>query len=698
MSFTPKILQITPGSLNLLPPGDKVGEHDFLYGLGFQIDRAGSLVSMRDSSSIGFFPFGGGGILRVRKEFGVFYAQSGTTLYRGSNGGSIIKNGITGGRFGFASYQGRVWIMNESGPVKDTGSGAPLAWTTPTPSTPGASGSSGGSLTGSRTYYVTFSTALDEESNPSNAVTVTSLSNSKVTVTLPGGADASVTKWNVYRADGGLTAPYRVNSSPIAIGTGSYVDYGDVGHSQDDDSVARLGLALEVDHDPAPNAHGLAGPYFERLLAWKDDKLWWTPTSRPWYFRGSGTADGDWVQVGMAGEKIIAVIIHPRTAHIFKENSIWRLNGDPDTGTLELITPNYGLIGEEAWAQTPMGDAFQTANGIYLFNGDTVKEISPQLRPIFRGESVKVTPSLTIRPADKTQFANNAMGYRLGKLYYSYQVSSAVTLALICDLESGRWTFGPGGVNAYCDEGQTGYLVTGDGTSMLGRMESSAHNSYPVSFYSRYYNFNLPENDKTFIDLVMEANTQGTSLTVNAYFNGGDTTTPLGIMNTSALAQHTFQFPEATNRARSVAIGFYGQTQTGPLIVARMLLHYYVHPRLAQTFDTQATDLGDPRVKTIDDLEFDIDTQSACAVTLYGALPGDQLAVKYTGTIAAAAARRKVRMMIPKPFVDALLLRLVVTGAGFNLYGARIRARGIGEYIVGATGDVWAPLEVSLGV
>jgi hypothetical protein len=239
-----------------------------------------------------------------------------------------------------------------------------------------------------------------------------------------------VSKLRIYRVGGKLPAPYlvfRLDHGAVSEITDDAGENGPEGNGDpnvwflSDAAAIEYGEVLEDDHDPPPAAFGLAGPYFERLLAFNStahpNRIWYTPTSMPWHFPGAETADGNWVDAGEEGEPIYAVSVKAHMCWVYKAHSIWRIVGDLEDGLLEQVTPHMGIVGPRAWASHGVVDYIRSNEGLYLM-ADKPYKVSVKVDPIFKGIwSGLVEPT---SPADPTQSYYEVLAIVNDRLYHSY--------------------------------------------------------------------------------------------------------------------------------------------------------------------------------------------------------------------------------------------------------------------------------------
>jgi hypothetical protein len=248
--------------------------------------------------------------------------------------------------------------------------------------------------------------------------------------------------YRVYRVGGLLAVPYQIlgwaaDGKPIenwaeapwdrneTVFSDSGAVYDDLGNDVTPDApyIIERGQMLEDDHDPPPAAAVMApDAYFNRLVVGcsleNPNRIWWTPSDEPWYFSGSSSDDGDWLDVGELNEEIVALSPKPRMLIVYKEHSIWRVTGDLASGVLEQTNARTGLIGRKAWASRGLVDYIQGDEGIYVFDGDSATKMSEKVDPIFKGfYSGKIEQT---RPINRARRSQAVMAVRSDRLYFSY--------------------------------------------------------------------------------------------------------------------------------------------------------------------------------------------------------------------------------------------------------------------------------------
>lgn len=720
MAYKLQTQKLIPGGLNLIAPGDQISEGDCLNLRDWWAGSAGRLEQsptsvVRNSPSViseqdsicqvdGRIYYGGGGSLRQI----------------GRSADAAIDTGYDSYPLGMISYQGYAWVMNRSKQRKDDGTTV-TDWTPAAPGAPtltdgGVDGAAlspavgnppevGGLFALEYKYYITWAGPLGE-SNPSPVATITPAVDGSIVRIAYSSAPSWATGWNVYRRSPTLDTPYRLNETTLDIARAYVDDYGDDVHTHSDDQLVRLGIIMEGDHDAAPAARVIANQVYNGRIvvansAANPNRIWYTPALQPAFFRGSGNPnDGDWVDVGTdKGDEILFMAVRPGMTIIYRSRSIWRQVGDFGTGTLEVLVPDMGVVGPRAVASTSLGDYFIGQEGVYRLNNDWAQKLSTKVDPVFRGLATENLITLGTSYRSKC-----AIGQRNGRLWVSYPNSGGTLAAtLIYHIESERWFNRGLAFGAYMD---TGTELLGAGGGIYAAEDSYVSGATILDYQSEYQDCSLPDHEKTWADLVLNHNTQGVDLTVKAKLNKGGTTVTLATINSSSLTKQVIPLVDGAGdplRCFNLAIEITGNGGSGAAVIidSPMLLHYYLEARKARSFDSDETDHGAEQVKTVDQVEIDIEGATGTAVLqVYSDFPGGQVVAREGSgvTVPATVGRQSQKLVLPTP-ADGRLLRYTVKGPDeFQIYGMRARLLPIGVYLDGTIGDFWQPSPQSIGV
>lgn len=548
-------------------------------------------------------------------------------------------------------------------------------------------------------HYYTYVNTDGHESNPSPVSVALSANRRGVDVTVAASADAQVTGIHIYRTGGTLGAVYRVTSSAEANTNHTYAD------TKTDETLTSLNVKLAIDNDPPPAAAGLAGPFFGRLIAFNTTanpaRFFWSKKDAPWAFPGAAnTTTGNWADIGDTGYAILAATNNGLSMLLYKNDSIWRLIGDPgdSDGRCDKLPSQVGLAGVNAICSGPDGDYFLGPDGVYFLanHGDIPRKISTKIDPIFKGQATTLFTGTSIAAMTTTvaNRATSAMMYWNGNVFLSYPETgqSSPNITLRYDVASERWTQDSRAFTAFYNK--AGIPIGGTSGGLIRQMETTtqdAGSAYAITYQSRYDDQGAPDTQKTFEDLVIEADTGGATLTVAAYTNNGATTltvTP-STFSTSAKTKTIFQFDTAGLGAQgyNLSVRISGNTNNADVVLYGAWIHFYAEARTANSFDSDETDFGMKGVKLIRSVELDIVNAGATAsLQVFTDLPGNAQASRETISIAAGTTRRVVPKMLASQY-KAYLGRFVLDGTGYKLHGFRAEVKAVGDYVI--ANEVW---------
>jgi hypothetical protein len=568
-----------------------------------------------------------------------------------------------------------------------------------------------GPLDGEASFFVTYGNNEGHESLPSEPSEPIVLKRQSATVQIPVSPDPQVDRRYLYRVGAGLNAPaYRVlviwdNVTTTCITTMS------------NEEAQRNNERLRQDTGLPPPAKGLVGPYLNRLIAFNSaahpNRYWYTPEGEPQYWEDANDPDeGSWEDLGEAYEEIVNATTHKRSVWFYKQKSIWRLSGDPETSSAEQTNANVGLAAERAVVNAGSVDYFFGGKGIYRFNGDFEELISQQIDPIFKGEYAQFG-NIDIPPLNQDYAHTCVMGLYHQRLFFSYpeagQTQPSVTLEY--DLQTGRWfhfrtALGTGGFTAMTYEGTGNQMLAaanvpgGARLFDLNGFSDDAGQPIQVIWQSRYLDQGAADTEKTYSDVVIDFATARAGqlpsvLTVQAVFDNGTVMT-LGTISSASRTRRTFSINNGAGvKAMNFAIRVTGSI-TSQCWIYNAWVHWYYENRKGLSFDTGVVQLagGDPAETDV--FEAEITTAQQVHWQLYTDLPGGAVALRQAGSLMHSPGRRVEPVRFTKQ--TGRTGRLLFHSAGlFQMHSLRQRVRRFGTYIDGAKGQIWNPLPFRLG-
>lgn len=580
-------------------------------------------------------------------------------------------------------------------------------------------GGSSASIEGEYQWGYTVEDADGVESNlsPISAALVLDKQPATITFVAP-----PTGKKYIYRIGGPLNTFHRVGS--VLSGVGSFSD------TTSNDAAITLGVHPPEDHDEPPAARGVVGPFLGRLLGWSTaahpSRLFWTPVARPWAWPGaSDEAEGNWIDVGQDDDELLTVTLRSRSAWLYKNRSIHRLNGDPDVVDPEEVIPTVGAAGEDAVA--PWGDVdffVGSDGGVHRFNGDSTSHVSQKIDPIFRGETVEVG-GVQCPPLNRAAISKCVLAASERKLWFAYPSNSGTVAdtLLVLDLETNFWATAKvlrsAGVAAqwtkFHDEGAGVGLVGGTAQGDVVQLETgyardystggSSGNAISVMWQSPFLDQGLPQIEKTYQDLTFDFQTATgaetpSALTVKAVVFDGSTETEYALASlvNAGRRQQTIRITTdgQGRKGYRIAIRLEGDV-TSTVVIYGVWINFYTQERSGQSFDTGVVDLGTGLPKLVDRIELDITatgTGQKLDWYLYSDIGGDVMTLRESGTgasglaiPAAAGARGTVTLKLAAEQTGRRFRVLFTDDANFTVHAIRLRLKVTGVYLL--SGDEW---------
>lgn len=587
-------------------------------------------------------------------------------------------------------------------------------------------GTVGANTNGAMQFFATFVNALGHEGNPSPA------SNSVVTGTqsiqltgIPVCPDATVDCRirNLYAIGGQFSHAYQIGQ--LFDNSSSTFTWKTTVRAAQADNIE-----MPTDHDLPPKARGVIGPYLGKLIAFSTvehpARFFWSPSGSPSYFPGADDdLVGNWEDVGGDDDEVIQATDHKQALLFYKNRSIWRLVGDPETSDPTKSNAADGLVGPKAVCNAGAYDFAVLGEGVYRVTLDTEEKISDAIDPIFKGDYVQLSDGEYLPPCDLNNKANivtEIIGDRL-RVCYPEVGSSQPNVVLIYHTSTGRWArekyTGIGGAfTVMHNEGAgTRFIMGGVGSNLyaletFGWAGDDGH-AYDAVWQSRFYDQDLPDNFKIYTDVELDCETgfgQATINTISIYcvFDNGTKILVGTAASSDGYGKPRFTailpIPASTGsqrgyKAKNCAMRI-EVAVTGQVTIHGAYIHWYPEERVARTFDSGPTNFGIPeRVKEVDYFETYL-TASGQSLrrTFSSDLPGNVLTLRQDANFNAPNGRGTVRFRPAS--VDGRNFRLMLdespSGSTFQVHQLRARMRVIGEYIDGTIGEYYESPEFSV--
>lgn len=373
------------------------------------------------------------------------------------------------------------------------------------------------------TFYVTFVNNAGLETNPGpSSNSVQSLNGIIHLTTIPVSGDASVGRRRIYATGGTLGNAYQITE----IDDNTTTTYDALVGGSFDLLITENDIVMPTTNDPPPSGDaadymGVVGPYFNVLLAWKNNRLFWSQDGVP-LFPGSedGSSTGNWEDVGSADDPIQNIVLHPRAAVIYKKRSIWRLDGDPVTGTIGQTSSAVGTLAINAATAGGAIDFMVSPDGLFLFNLDSEIKQSQKIEPLFMGVAW-----IGLGASDLSGYSWNPLVRFVVCAYLNgiVLISDAAGNAFIYHLDTGRWAAfkpfftsasGPVTITAVAPYASSYKYWLGDSNGNLMVAQPSVVAGQKLVWQTRFLDQGLGDTPKIYQEIVLDGELNGCTATV----------------------------------------------------------------------------------------------------------------------------------------------------------------------------------------
>ena len=509
--------------------------------------------------------------------------------------------------------------------------------------------------------YTYYDATTDTESDLSDAAVIPyppgEVNGEQVQVTFPVSPSIvaplpRITHYRLYRMGGTITQLQLVAEIPYTqLAAVTYID------NIPDES---LGQVADLDNQPPPaGAKGVA-LHNNRLWIWgctSDAKniLRYSKNVRVEIF----PLDNN-VVVGTGSEEILRAEEFDSELVVWTKTMVYRIVGSDENSYIAQSTPYNIGIGNTFAIACGRNVVYQVAyDGIYEFPSG--KKISEPLNPIFHQETVNGIPAIATAAS---ALAKMALAVWDNKLYFSYASQGATENdnTLVYDILYNRWYRYDFGTLGMFTEPTTNILTAG--IIMAGHHTMQLDS--PVSYYDQDRSGNTgifwrvitkdldlgaPDQEKRFIDIVVDANAGGTWVNLFASFNGL-LMTPIGSFLNTARDQSILPVPTsvgASQLSRRMQMQLSGNTTsniTGFVELFKIIPRFIPEPMRHKNFVTDWENYGIPGSKIFRELHIEMDTFGAnldsIQVEVDGAAPAGGLFSVGTGHTMATTGRTMV--------------------------------------------------------
>jgi len=433
--------------------------------------------------------------------------------------------------------------------VTSSGNAEVIANTAPATAPVAALGAAG-VLSGSYAYKVTFADADNKETAGSDASNTISPSSQQVDLTgIPTSADSKHTKRFIYRTGGSLPVYYQV--AEIADNTTTtYTD------NITDTAVLTTGILLISDNDSiVAHSSNVKYPevFFDRLF-WVDqdnpNRVIWSKPLNPFAYPLANFID-------FPSSNIYRVVRFLDELIIFADDTIYKLLGNSEENF--RVEKSLAPIGTR-WPFTinRLRDRLVLFNdgGFFFFDGLTTRPMTNRLDSFFNGITKFSNAPFNTTVSVAQRFQSSVLGdtYYLG---YAESGQSENNKILVVDLEKGRISVVAYGALSMASDPESQVVYMGGTDGFIYQLESGDDNnggSVSFAFQTKFFD-PAPGFNKHFQAIVLDADTDGLSITPSVQFNNGEDSETLSQVSLAGRQSKVLGlFSARARKARNISI------------------------------------------------------------------------------------------------------------------------------------------------
>jgi len=267
-----------------------------------------------------------------------------------------------------------------------------------------------------------------------------------------------------------------------------------------------------------------------------------------------------------------------------------------------------GLVGKWGFAVGPGGVYFASQDGIFVTNGGPEEWLSEDIDPLFKGKTVN-----GYLPIDLDAERSLRMTVWESKLYFGYQDSSGQNQVLVFDILKRFWrhySFGRQSEGLQ-GEDESDLLIGGTASGESYKHLGTSDDGLPITVTFRTGSIDGDKReDKLLGDQIVDADRQGTNITITNYLNEEAIVNPNGTLGSGAGRQRYIldAFGDTPQRAHSIATEVAWSSSTAAPIVYRIGFASTMQPDITQNRVTNWDDLNHADECYVTGVTFDCNT------------------------------------------------------------------------------------------
>lgn len=413
------------------------------------------------------------------------------------------------------------------------------------------------------------------------------------------------------------------------------------------------------------------------LCAVAYNAMWFAgDTNNPHYlyystnFSPEAVGSPNFVEVGIPSDPITAIVPFQGTLYVATRDHWWAIG--PQTGQAPTVYPTsavHGVVAPFGWVATESEIWHQSIDGIRTFAGGSSVYRSQEIEFVFQGGT---TPLVL---ADPNSLNMTVMSYWNNIVFISYVGVGGGRQRLMYHTVYKRYRNDTVPATSLYLEEDTNTLLYGDGNGLVHQDRVGSYDEesnggllalqpIAMNLLTAYMDQGGPKNQKNYAELTLDADTAGQAMQVTLLFNDGQTTLPIGTLQTTGRQKQNFNVNAGLGfQAYRLALQIAGNVnQRVTLYQADIRAVVLAETRVG--FDTYWLKFGTDESKLCKQAYVEYTSVSTLTVSVYY----DGATVPLFTTTMLAAPQR-VSTWVRFPAVKFRLLRMVVTGtADFQVW------------------------------
>lgn len=484
------------------------------------------------------------------------------------------------------------------------------------------------------------------------AGSVTTVTRNRADVLITFSTDPQVDFVDIYRRGGTLPGQYLfVDSIANGVGTTTFNDgAGDL----------VLGEQIDTDQIDIPSTSGVIAIHQNR--SWMDDSANPDRLIFSRRIKVEEIVSSGFIVASQGGDRVRRPFAYNDQLYCFTDRTIYRIVGsDPSTFQPLQTGAQRGLFSRFALILGAGVIFFRAYDGIYAFTGSgRAEKLTEKIDTLFEGFSVE-----GFDPIDDSEAESERLGFFDNKLYFAYTDTSAVRREIVYDFVTQRWEPSDRPATSYLLLDDLGEFQSGDSSGFVFQRETGNQDDGSDIVFDlrmKFYDFGAKQEEKTFTEIIVDADTAGQPVTVTAHFNNGETSVVLGTLNTATRDQIHFPVNGGIGTdARNCSIALTGDNGAVRMRFYKVIYNFWVEPRTQLKTATDWDDYGSPKRKFLRELIIELDTRGVTAdVSVF--LDGSSTQVSSPAkTFPAVSTTGRERLILSLPFdTDCKIARILV--------------------------------------